>query len=94
MTRLRAGRPRFDSRQGLGRISLRHHVQTGSGTSVASYPMGTRGSFHGVKQQGHEADHSLPYSAECVELYLHSLSMSSLRGAHLSKGTTLHPRRL
>jgi hypothetical protein len=48
----------------------------------------------GVKRQGREADHSLPSSAEvkeCVELYLHSPSMSSWRGAELKKstGTTL-----
>jgi hypothetical protein len=32
---------------GPGNISLRHHVQTGSGTHPASYPMGNRGSFRG-----------------------------------------------
>jgi len=40
----------------------------------------------GVKQQGHEADHSPPSSAEvkeCVELYLHSPSMPSWHGAQL-----------
>jgi hypothetical protein len=46
----------------------------------------------GVKWLGREADHSPPSSAEikeCVELYLHSLSTSSWRGALLSTGTTL-----
>jgi hypothetical protein len=46
----------------------------------------------GIKRTGREADHSLPSNAEvkeCVELYLHSLNMSSWRGAELSTGTTL-----
>jgi hypothetical protein len=48
----------------------------------------------GVKQLGHEADHSPPSSAEvkeCVELYFHSPYMPSRRGAPLKKstGTTL-----
>jgi hypothetical protein len=44
--------------------SLFHGIQTSSGAHPASYPMGTGGSFPGVKWQGHEADHSLPSSAE------------------------------
>jgi len=43
--------------------------------TIALYPMGTRGSFPGVKLPRHEADHS-PLSRtevkECVELYTHS----------------------
>jgi len=38
----------------------------------------------GVKQPGHEANHSLPSSAEvkdCVELYLHSPNEPSWLGA-------------
>jgi hypothetical protein len=34
---------------GAGNFSLHHHVQNGSGGYQASYPMGTRGSFPGVK---------------------------------------------
>jgi len=34
---------------GAGNFSLRHRVQTGSGTHPASYPTGTRGSFLGGK---------------------------------------------
>jgi hypothetical protein len=34
------------------------------GAVLASYPMGTRGSFRGVKRPGREADHSPPSSAE------------------------------
>jgi hypothetical protein len=45
-------------------FSLLHIVQTGSGSHLASYPMGTGRSFLGVKRQGCEADHSLPTSAE------------------------------
>jgi hypothetical protein len=36
-------------RAGAGNFSLRHIVQTGSGTHPASYPMGTSGSFPGSK---------------------------------------------
>jgi len=37
---------------GAGNFSLRHHVQTGSGASPASYPMGTGASFPGDKAAG------------------------------------------
>jgi hypothetical protein len=59
---------------GAGNSSLHHRVQNGSGAHPVSHPMGTRGSFLGVKRLGREADHSPPSSAEvkeCVELYLH-----------------------
>jgi hypothetical protein len=40
-------------------------VQTGSEAQPASYPVGTGGPFTGGKAQlGHDADHSLPSSAE------------------------------
>jgi hypothetical protein len=58
---------------GAGNFSLHHCVQNGSEAHPASYPMGTGGSFPGVKRPGREADHSPPSSAEvkeCVELYL------------------------
>jgi hypothetical protein len=64
---------------GAGNLSLHHCVQTGSGAHPASYPMGTRGSFPGGK-----AHHSPPSSAEvkeCVQLYVHSPSTFSWRGA-------------
>jgi hypothetical protein len=35
-----------------GYFSLHNHVQKGSGTHPASYPMGTRGSFPGSKVAG------------------------------------------
>jgi hypothetical protein len=69
-----------------GNVSLHHCVQIGSGSHPASYPMGTKGSFPGVKRPGREADHSPPSSAEvkeCVELYLQSHNTPSWRGAQL-----------
>jgi hypothetical protein len=54
-----------------------------------SYPIGTRSSFPSVKWQGHEADHSLPSSAE-VELYLHfPICFHGIVLNLLSIGTTL-----
>jgi hypothetical protein len=35
-----------------GNFSLHHHVQNGSGAPLASYPMGTRGSFPRDKAAG------------------------------------------
>jgi hypothetical protein len=58
----RGSRDRFPA--GAGNFSSHHRVQNGSGAYPASYPMGTRGSFLGVKRQGREADHSPPSSAE------------------------------
>jgi hypothetical protein len=60
----------FDSRGGGGgaeNFSLHHRVQNGSGAHPSSYPMGTGGSFPGVKRPGREADHSPPSSAEVKE---------------------------
>jgi hypothetical protein len=60
---------------GAGNFSLHRRVQNGSGVHLASYPMGIRGSFPGVKRPGRETDHSPPSSAEVikwVELYLNS----------------------
>jgi hypothetical protein len=64
----RGSRIRFPA--GAGNFSLHHHVQTDSGAQPASYPMGTRGSFPGVKRPGREADHSPPSSAEVKEWLL------------------------
>jgi len=33
----------------VGNFSLHHRIQTASGAHPASYPMGTRGSFPGIK---------------------------------------------
>jgi hypothetical protein len=54
---------------GAGNFSPYHRVQTGSGPHPASYPMGTRGSFPGVKRPGREADHSPPSSAEVKNVW-------------------------
>jgi hypothetical protein len=48
-------------------FSLQHRFQNGSGVHPASYPMGTSGSFPGVKAAGREADHSPPSRAEVKE---------------------------
>jgi hypothetical protein len=45
-------------------FSPHHRVQTSSGAHRASYPVGTRDSFLGVKRPGREAGHSHPSSAE------------------------------
>jgi len=47
-----------------GNFSLHHRVQTGSKFHPASYPVGNRASFPGVKRPGREADHSPPSSVE------------------------------
>jgi hypothetical protein len=73
---------------GAGNFSLHHRVQNGSGAHPASNPMGTKGSFPGVKRPGREADHSPPSSDEVkewVELYLHSRNTPSWHGAQLKK---------
>jgi hypothetical protein len=56
---------------GARNFSLHHRVHNSSGAHPASYSMGTKGSFPGVKRPGREADHSPPSNAEvkeCVEL--------------------------
>jgi hypothetical protein len=58
----RGSRVRFPA--GAGNFSLHHRVQNGSGAHPATYIMGTRGSFPGVKRPGGDADHSPPSSAE------------------------------
>jgi hypothetical protein len=64
-TRLRTGRPGWNSRRGamMGFSSLRHRVQTGSGAHPASYLMGTGCSYSVVEWSGRAADHSPPSSA-------------------------------
>jgi hypothetical protein len=57
---------RFRFPAGAGMFSLYHRVQNGSGAHPASYPMGTRGSFPGLKWPGREADH-LPLSSAEVK---------------------------
>jgi hypothetical protein len=57
---LRAGRPRFDFRQGKRFFSAA--FRPALGPHPASYPMGTGGSF----PRGKAADHSPPSSAEVI----------------------------
>jgi hypothetical protein len=57
-----------------GNFSLRHHFQTGSAAHLASYPVGTRGSFPGSKATDAWSWHPASSSAEvkeCVELCYH-----------------------
>jgi hypothetical protein len=46
----RGSRVRFPA--GAGNFSFHHRIQNGSGTHPASYPMGTKASFHGGKAAG------------------------------------------
>jgi hypothetical protein len=82
----RGSKVRFPA--GARNFSLHYRVHNGSGAHQASCPMGTRGSFPGVKRPGHEADHS-PLSSvkvkEWLALYLHSPNTPSWRGAQLKK---------
>jgi hypothetical protein len=64
--------PDFQFPVGARNSSLLNSGQTGSGAHPASYTMGTVGPFprgkvgggRGVKQPGHEVDHSPPSSTE------------------------------
>jgi len=55
-------------------LSLPHRVETGSGTYPASYPMGTRGSFPGVKAAEREADHSPPSSTKVKNTWRYTVT--------------------
>jgi len=69
VTRIRTGRPGFDSRQ-RKEYSLRQRVQTGSGAHSTYYPMDTRSFFpRGIKLPAREADHSPPSCAEAKTLW-------------------------
>jgi hypothetical protein len=53
-----------------GFFSLHHCIQTSSGDHQASYPWGMGWLFPpGVKQPGHEVDHSLPSSTKVKNAY-------------------------
>jgi hypothetical protein len=70
---------------GAGNFSLRHHVHTGSEAQPASYSMGSRGCFLGVKRPGREADHSTPSSAEVNNAWSYaSIPSIRLHGVMLS----------
>jgi hypothetical protein len=84
----------FDSWQGLGIFLFTTASMMALGPTQPAI-QGVPGSLSlGVKQVGHEADHSPPSSAEvkeCMNLYLYSPNTPSWHGAQLKKstGTTL-----
>jgi hypothetical protein len=64
---------RLDVRVAVGsRMTFLHIVQTCTEVHITSYPMGTEGSFSGVKRQGREADHSPPTSAEVKKTWIYT----------------------
>jgi hypothetical protein len=56
-------------------VSILHVVQTGSGVHPTSYPIGTGGSFSGIKQLEHEADNSPPFSVEVKKMYVYTFTL-------------------
>jgi hypothetical protein len=60
-----------ESQQGQEYFLL-HVVQTGSGVHPTSSPMGTGGSFPGVKRPAREADHSPPASIEVKKMWIYT----------------------
>jgi hypothetical protein len=52
-----------------------HVVHTGSVVHPTSYPMGTGGSFPGVKRQGRETDHSPPVTAEVKKIWIYTSTL-------------------
>jgi hypothetical protein len=78
----------FDFWQGLGIFLFNTASRTSLGPTKHSIPW-IPGAFSlGVKQLGHEADHSPPSSVEvkeCMELYLHSPNTPSWRSTQLKK---------
>jgi hypothetical protein len=94
----RGSRVRFPAR--AGNFSLHHRVQTGSGTHPASYPMGTRGLYLGVKWPGREADHSSPPNAgvknacsytSTPPIRLHGVMLNSKQRDDFTVTSTTHP---
>jgi len=73
---------------GTENFSLYHCIQTGSGAHPISYPVGTSGSCSGggVKQLGHEADHSHLSGTEVKNARFYSSTPPiHLHGSVLSK---------
>jgi hypothetical protein len=82
----------FDSRRGLVIILFTTASRTVLGPTQPPIQWIPGALSLGVKRSGSEADHPPPSSAEvkeCVEIYLHSPSTPSWRGAQLSTGTIL-----
>jgi hypothetical protein len=57
-------------------FSLRHRVQTDSGTLPTSYPMCTNVLSPEVRRPGHETDHSPPCSAEVKNVWSYTYTPS------------------
>jgi hypothetical protein len=53
-------------------LSFLYVVQTGSGAHPAFYPMGTGGTFPGVKRPGREADHSPQTSGDVKKTLIYT----------------------
>jgi hypothetical protein len=70
--------------EGAENFSLYHRVQNGSGAHPASYPVGIRGSFLGVKRPGREAVHSHLVPRSKKEWGYTSTPPISLHGVMLS----------
>jgi hypothetical protein len=82
---LRAGWSGVRILVGARNFSPHHRVQTGPGAHPASYPMGTTGSFPGVKLPVRESDHSPPSSAEVKNAWSYtSIHPIRLHGVMLS----------
>jgi len=62
---------------GAGNFSLHCRVQTGFGAHRASIPMGTRGSFLGVRWAGREANHSPQSSSEVKNAWSHTSTLNT-----------------
>jgi len=71
---LRAGRPSFESLYGQRFSSLRHRIQTGSGSHPACYPMDAAGSIRWGLVTVAWHDHLLPSSAEVKKAWSYILS--------------------
>jgi hypothetical protein len=81
----------FDSWQGLGIFLFSTASRMALGLTQPPIQWVAGALSQGVKQLGHEADHSPPCSAEVkvrVALYLHSPNMSSWHGAQLNHGSS------
>jgi hypothetical protein len=76
----------FSSAQNLTTVQNRWYTfQNGSGAHPASYPIGIRGSFPGLKRPGREADHSPPSSAKVKNAWSYtSIPPIRLHGVVLS----------
>jgi hypothetical protein len=85
VTRLRAGRPGFDSRKEQGLFSLTYRTHTGSGAQPAFYTLGTGVLSLGIKRPGRKSDHSPPPTGEIKNAWSYtSTPQTRLPGVVLS----------